>query len=101
MSCCGTYDVGDLVRISSEFTVQSSGAAITPTAVYVDVKTPAGVTTTYQYTVDAEVILSGTGEFYMDVSATEGGRWLYRWYSTGTGQAAEPGEFIVRANPLA
>lgn len=101
MSCCHTYDVGDLVRISSEFTLQETDAATDPTSVFVQVLPPSGTIQTYQYGVDAAVIKSGTGEYYYDVDATEGGRWRYRWYSTGTGQAAAPGEFLVKPNPLA
>lgn len=88
------YDKGDLVRITGTFT-DSAGDATDPAAVYFKFTTPAGATTSYQYGVDAEIVKSSTGIYYVDVDANASGTWYYRYYSTGTGQAAEEGAFTI------
>lgn len=83
-----THDYGELVRLTAAFT-DADGSAIDPNAVYVQVKDPAGNITTYQYNVDAEVVKDSVGNYHIDINANQAGIWHYRWYSTGTGQAAE------------
>ena len=90
------YQKGDLVRVTGTFT-NSAGTAIDPSAVYFAYTNPAGSTTTLTYGTDAAVIKSATGIYYVDVNAATAGRWYWRWYSTGTGQAADQGEFVVEA----
>lgn len=89
-----SYDNGDLVRVTGTFT-NTSGTKINPAAVYFKIMTPEGTVTTYQYGVDGQVVRSATGIYYCDVDANEPGTWRYRWYSTGSGQAAAEGEFTV------
>jgi hypothetical protein len=88
------YDLGDLVKVSGAFT-DADDVAQDPAAVYVQIKTPAGTVTSYQYGVDADVVKAGTGSYYINVDADEVGLWDYRWYSTGSGQAADEGQFRV------
>lgn len=88
-----SYDVGDLVKLTATFT--TAGVAADPTAVSVKYKNPAGTTTTKVYGTDVEVVKSSTGIYYIYVSAATEGRWYYRWYSTGTGQAAGESYFDV------
>lgn len=88
------YQVGDLVRVTGTFTTLA-GAATDPTSVFFSFKTPSGTITIYQYGVDAQVIKSGTGIYYVDVSVTAPGNWNYRFYSTGTGQTADESYFSV------
>lgn len=90
-----TYDVGDLVRVTGTFT-DSSGNAQDPTAVYCAFKDPSGNVTTYQYGQDAALEKSSTGVYYVDIDVDEAGVWYYRWYATGTGQAAGESTFSVR-----
>jgi hypothetical protein len=89
-----SYDLGDLVRVSGAFT-NSAGTAQDPTVVKASVRTPAGVVTTYTYGVDAGLVKDSTGNYHLDVSAAEIGWYYYRWFSTGTGQAADEGWFEV------
>jgi hypothetical protein len=89
-----TYALGNLVRVSAAFT-NSVGAAVDPAVVKCQVRTPDGTVTTYTYGTDAEVIKSATGAYYLDVDAATAGEWRYRWYSTGSGQAADEGRFYV------
>lgn len=90
-----TYDVGDSVRCTGTWTT-AAGVAVDPTTVTFFYKDPSGNTTTLIYDTDEEVIKSDTGIYYVDVDGDESGHWLTRWESTGTGKAAEPGEFFVR-----
>lgn len=92
-----SYDLGDLVRVTTTFTT-AAGVAVDPTAVLLAVKNPAGKTTTYTFGVGTEIVKSATGIYYMDVNANAAGWWFYRWYSTGTGQAAAQNAFRVNAS---
>lgn len=88
------YDIGNLIRCPAVFR-DSTNVAIDPTHVYFEFKTPASVTTVYTYGTDAELVKSSTGHYYVDVDGDEEGRWYYRWYSTGTGQAASESSFTI------
>jgi len=41
-------------------------------------------------------VKAAVGSYYTDVVATDAGIWYYRFYSTGTGQAAGETSFRVR-----
>jgi len=88
------YDKGDLVRVTGTFT-DSDGTAQDPTAVLCQYKNPSGTTTSLTYGTDAELVKSATGVYYVDINANAVGEWWYRFYSTGTGQAADEGSFYV------
>ena len=90
-----SYDVGDVVRCSGAF-ANSAGAAVDPTAVLCKVRKPDGTITTLTYGVDGALVKAAVGSYYTDVNATEAGIWAYRFYSTGTGQAAGETSFRVR-----
>ena len=91
-----TYDKGDLVRISASCK-DSAGALVNPTGLLFKYKVGSGATTTYTYGTDEEVVRTGTGIYYVDLSLTEDDtHYYYRWEATGTGQAAEEGELVVK-----
>lgn len=92
-----TYDKGDLVRVSGMF-ADSAGVATDPTVVKFSFTNPAGTTTTYTYPTDVQLVKDSTGNYHVDIDASSSGTWLYRFYSTGTGQAAAEGEFFVKSN---
>lgn len=92
-----SFDVGDLVRLTADFT-NIAGTHFDPAAVFCKVKTPAGVTTTYQYSVDVSVVKDSTGVYHLDVDANLPGNWQVRWYSTGTGQAAAEDVFHIKTS---
>lgn len=95
------YDIGDLARLSAVFT-DSTGAAIDPTLVKVVYHAPgAASNTTLVYGVDLAVVKDSVGHYHLDLSVTLAGRYDYRWYSTGTGQASEEGGFDVRSQVTA
>lgn len=88
------YDKGDLVRVTAVFT-DSAGTAVDPDVVRFVVRNPRETETAYLYGTDAAVVKSATGNYYVDVSADYEGTWYYRYYSTGSGQAAGEGSFTV------
>ncbi len=90
-----SYLVGGQVRISVTFTV--SGTATDPTAVTALVKTPADVTTTYVYGVDAEIVKTATGSYYIDQNLSESGTWAVAMVGTGAVVAVDERSFSVRA----
>jgi len=89
-----SYDKGDLVRCTAVFT-NAAGTATDPGAVFLKVKDPSGNTTIYTYGTDAELLKDSTGNYHIDVDANQSGRWQYRFWSSGSGQAAARGDFIV------
>ncbi len=95
MTVPSKYEKGDEVRCSGVFT-NLSDVAIDPTAVLFEVKSPGGVTTSYTYGVDAELVKNSTGNYHVLVDGNEVGRWFYRFHSTGNGQAADEGEFVIK-----
>lgn len=87
------YQKGDLARVSGIFK-DLAGALIDPSTIALKVTKPSGTTTAYTFA-GGTVIKDSTGNYHVDVSVTEGGPWFYKWETTGTGQAAEHGEFMV------
>jgi hypothetical protein len=92
-----TYDVGDLVRVTG--TWEDADGTDTDPAGTITFKftDPSANTVTYTYGVDAELIKSATGIYYVDVSIDEHGTWWYRFASgAGSGQAAAEAFFLIR-----
>ena len=95
MSIENHFDIGTLVRVSGAFR-DVSNAAIDPSTVKFKWKRPdTGVVTTYTYGIDNQLVKDSVGNYHVDVSADVQGDWLYRWESTGTGQAAVDSAFFV------
>jgi hypothetical protein len=97
-----TYMAGNLVRLSAVF--ESPGCSPTfvdPDVVIVRTKAPDGTVTSYQYTVDQQVVQESAGHYYIDVEIIDAGTWSYRWEGTGGYEAANEGTFKVTANSFA
>jgi len=92
-----SYHVGDLIRISAAFST-AAGVATDPTAVFAKYRDPGGTVTTLTYGVDVALVKDSTGNYHVDINADEAGKWLYRFYSTGTGQAMDEDGFSVLAS---
>lgn len=91
-----TYDVGDEVRCTGTFT-ESDGTVRNPSSVFFSFSAPSDTSaTTYEYGVDTDIVRASTGVYYVDLDIDEAGVWRYRWYSTGTGRAADEAYFHVR-----
>jgi uncharacterized protein YfaS (alpha-2-macroglobulin family) len=77
-----------------------NGNLIDPQTVKVYVKNPSGVLTMKTYLTNPEVVRESTGRYYMDVDANVVGRWTYRFESSGTGQAADERDFVVKPSKI-
>lgn len=74
--------VGNRVRVTGTFTnALDSYAAIDPGTVFVKVVHPDETVDSYQHGVDAEVVQSGVGIYYIDITIDTRGEWRFRWYS--------------------
>lgn len=82
------YQVGDSVTLQATFT-SLAGVNTDPTTVSLKVKDPGGTTTTYTYA-GLEITKAATGVFQYVLSITTAGRYWYKWFGTGTVQAASP-----------
>lgn len=89
--------IGDIVVISALFET-AAGADIDPTAVFCKVRDPSGNVSTLQYGVDGALVKDSIGNYHADIDADEAGTWYYRFYSTGTGKAADESSFEVSAS---
>lgn len=95
-----SYHVGDIVTIEAVWT-DSAGVATDPAAVFCQYQDPSGVSVTLTYGTDAALVRDSAGNYHVDIDAGEAGYWYYRFYSTGSGQAAsEPKTFTVLASSL-
>lgn len=90
------HDLGDDVKLSSEFRSPDDGACIDPGEVHVSVHSPDGEVVTHTYGVGAVVIKDDVGQYHCVVDANQSGEWHYRWWSTGEGKGAEERRFVVR-----
>lgn len=88
---------GVVVHCEAVFTA-SSGTATDPATVRFAYQAAAiGTTTTLLYGTDVALVKRTTGTFYVDIDTGESaGEYDWRWFPTGTGQAAEQGSFYVR-----
>jgi hypothetical protein len=89
------YDVGDGVRFKCSFK-DLDDAAADPTTVTALIKDPSGNVETLVYGVDAAVIKSATGIYYVDRTIDEAGIWRHRWTGTGALTVAEESSVSVR-----
>lgn len=89
------HDLGSLVRVTAEFRDVETRTLLDPDEVNLSILSPSNVLTTYTYNSGDEVIKDDVGIYYSDISAEEDGRYYYRWWSTGIGQAAVEKYFDV------
>jgi hypothetical protein len=89
------YVKGEQIRCRGTFT-DESGNAVDPTGVFFQAKGPDGtLEMDYEYGVDAELVRQAAGIYRVDVDGDTVGHWYTRMWSTGTGKAAEEGEFRI------
>lgn len=94
----GKIYVGRQVRLPANFS--RDGSDVDPTTVTLKLRSPCGVETTYTYA-DDDITRTSAGDYYIDVTPTEGGRWWYRWETTGTDTTdASEGNFVAQESPF-
>lgn len=94
------YDVGDTVRLTSDFAL-TNGSAADPSEVTLRVRTPGGETTLYEITSPySELVRDAVGSYHCDLAITEAGTWAYRWQGTGTVATVEEGQLYVRRSKV-
>lgn len=94
-----TYDIGDKVRLKlkDDVPIKSiSGIATDPSTVVWKVRPPGGPTVTYTYGVDAALVRTGVGVYYLEVSITKSGTWWHELIGTGAAEFAEQDHFFVQ-----
>jgi len=91
-----TYDIGDSVRETVTFK-NASSAAVDPTVTKCHVEVPSGGVTSHIYAVSTgQIVKTGTGVYYLDITTTGHGRYEVRWTGTGAVVASVEGWFSVR-----
>lgn len=94
-----TY-VDDTKRIAINFQ-DDDGNDVDPDGLTFKWMSPRGTVTTYVYGTDAQVIRLTTGDYHVDVTPDESGRWRWRWISTGSGKAsATEGSIVVQYSDI-
>lgn len=88
-----TFDKGQLVRVSAEFQNPSTGADVDPTTVKFDWRVGTGTVTTYTY--PTTIVKDSVGNYHVDIDASTVGTYYWRFYGTGSNQAADEGSFEV------
>lgn len=85
--------IGSLVRIKGTFK-DLDDVLLDPTDVHLYIKDPNGVETTEEYS-PGNIVRESAGVYYFDLDLDVEGEWIYRLYSTGTGQTALEGVITV------
>lgn len=87
------YDVGDVVKLTASF-VDDAGDPVDPTTVSLYIQDPSGNVATETYN-PGNITRVSEGNYRYDLAIDEHGSWLWRWESTGTGQAGGESELVV------
>lgn len=88
-----TYDIGDMVKLQSTFTV--SDVATDPTTITFTLREPNNTVTTYVYGTDSQLVKSGTGIYYVNWTVRMSGK--HRWRMVGTGACVAAAEGTIDA----
>lgn len=96
----GKYYPGSVIRLTIEFT-DDDGDFVDPTTVVLKTISPQGVQATLTYGTDVALGRASLGNYYADITPNEGGRWFYRWETTGSGTTlASEGDILVQYSPF-
>lgn len=94
MTVYNSYPPGSLVRVDVTFT-NSGGTPTDPSAITLEIRTPAGTNTTLVYGVDLGLVRDSAGVYHSDIQADLEGTWHYRFEGTGNVRAANDGRFYI------
>ena len=99
------YVERNVVRVTAAFTDPVTLLPLDPTVVKLTFGTKTSPTT-WTYLGTGSIIRDSLGNFHADLDTTGGviggkpTNWYYEWTSTGTGQAANSGQFTIMPLPL-
>lgn len=97
----GRIPQGTTIRIPVTFQNDEDEDIDPDTVTFKLISHESGQQFTYVFGTDDELQKTSTGDFYVDVTPTEAGRYTYRWETTGTNQLlATEGNFVVQASPF-
>ena len=92
----GRIYINSTVRIPVNFQ-DADALDVDPDTITFKLYSPSAEITSYVFGTDAEVFKTSVGDYYIDVTPDEPGRWHYRWESTGTNKStAVEGSFVVQ-----
>ena len=89
---------GTRARLTATFTALGSAVPGDPASVVFKIRTPAGVVTTLTYGVDAAVVKSATGVYYVDRTLDAKGIWWLQYKGSGASGIQATGEVAVRVD---
>ena len=89
-----TYELGNVLRVTGTFR-NLAGTAVDPTVVKFRYRAPGQDAVTLTYPDNAALVKAGTGIYYYDIDLSAAGTWFYKFFSTGTNQAANESQFVV------
>jgi len=87
-----TYQSGSLIRLIVAFK-NAAGTATDPDTIVARYKRDGGTATSVTF--PTSIVKASTGNYYLDITVSQGGEWIYRWEGTGALQAAAEGTFTV------
>ena len=86
-----TYQSGNTIVLSAQFSAVVGGAPVDPTSVTLRVVDPNGVETDYT----TQITKLGTGSYTYALQVLTSGYWNYRWEGLGAVFAALESRFLV------
>lgn len=86
-----------MLRLKVQF-LDVNGDPVDPTTTTISYKNPAGAITSKVYNTATDVVRTGAGAFYHDLTFNASGTWYYSW--AGTGAAQVTGQKMVVVDPL-
>lgn len=94
----GRRFIGDTVRLAVNWQ-NEDGIDLDPsTNVQAKTRAPDGTTVTYSY-VSSEIVKEETGDYYVEITPDQSGRWFFRWIATGVGtNKVIEGSFVIQAS---
>lgn len=94
----GKIAPGQPMRLTTSFQDPATGNFVDPDTVEAQIISSCGTKQTFTYGTDIELQKASTGRYFLDLTPDHGGRWFYRWVSTGGGAGATEGNFNVQAS---
>ena len=94
----GRRYVNDTVRLAINWQNEDGDDLDPATDVTLLVRSPSATTTTYTYS-DTDITRENAGDYYIEITPDESGRWFYRWVASGIGTSkAVEGSFMIQSS---